>query len=247
MSNKGLDQTRLRALEAAFLKSQSTAAAGEFAAAVMHEINNPLEAITNLSYLVGQYADDAVSVSHFNQLLGEEVTKVTRIAHRTLGFYKAPHVLEVVDMRVIADAAIRVHDKRISDKELILLKDAPHEAPIKAHSGEMLQVLSNLLSNAIDALPKKGTIRIRIRRNREHVHVTLADDGHGIPSELRRRIFDPFFTTKGERGTGLGLAISKSIIDRHSGRMQLRSSVRSGRSGTTFKITLPSSPATIAR
>jgi signal transduction histidine kinase len=245
MSEKRLDETHLRALEATCLKSQSNAAAGEFAAAVMHEINNPLEAITNLSYLIGQYANDASSVSHFNKLLSEELAKVTRIAHRTLGFYKAPHVLEVVDMRVIADAAIHVHDKKISDKELILLKDAPHEAPIRAHSGEMLQVLSNLLSNAIDALPKNGSIRIRIRRKHESVHVTLADDGHGIPNELLRRIFEPFFTTKGERGTGLGLAISKSIIERHSGRMQLRSSVRSGRSGTTFRITLPSIPAKI--
>jgi signal transduction histidine kinase len=141
-----------------------------------------------------------------------------------------------VDVRTIADAAIRVHNSKISVKRLRLLKDAPHEAIIKAHTGEMLQVLSNHLSNAIDALPMNGTIRIRIRRVNDSVQLTLADDGHGIPNDLICRIFEPFFTTKGEHGTGLGLAISKSIIERHSGCMRIRSSVRSGRSGTTFEL-----------
>jgi signal transduction histidine kinase len=104
------------------------------------------------------------------------------------------------------------------------------------HAGELLQVLSNLLSNSIDAPPLNGRLTIRVRKIKREVHLMVADDGHGIPETIRQRIFHPFFTTKKEHGTGLGLAISKSIVERHNGRIRARSSVRSGISGTAFRV-----------
>ena len=106
-------------------------------------------------------------------------------------------------------------------------------------TGEVLQVLSNIVKNALDALPDGGTLRLRLRRHRGEVEFVIADNGEGIPKEHPDGIFQPFFTTKGESGTGLGLSLSKAIVERYSGKMRIRSSVRPGKSGTAFKIRLP--------
>jgi signal transduction histidine kinase len=103
----------------------------------------------------------------------------------------------------------------------------------------MLQVFSNLIANAIDALPEKGILCVRVNRCAEEAHVTVADNGPGIPAVILPRIFDPFFTTKKENGTGLGLSISKSIIEKHHGRIRSRSTTRPSRNGTTFRISFP--------
>jgi signal transduction histidine kinase len=143
-----------------------------------------------------------------------------------------------IDLAALADAALRVHHPKLSAKQPKLVKDIPAGALIIGHAGEMLQVLSNLLSNSIDALSPDGRITIRVRKHHAKVHLTVVDDGHGIPETIRRNIFDPFFTTKKEQGTGLGLSISKSIIERHKGTIRIRSSVRPGKSGTAFRISL---------
>lgn len=103
----------------------------------------------------------------------------------------------------------------------------------------MLQVLSNLIVNALDALPASGTLHLRLRKSEGKVHFLIAGNGHGIPAENLQSIFQAFFTTKEERGTGLGLALVKKIVERHDGTIRLRSSIREGRKGTAFKISLP--------
>ncbi len=109
----------------------------------------------------------------------------------------------------------------------------------EGYTGEMLQVVSNLIVNALDALPEDGVLYLRLRKRRGQVEFVIADNGHGIPPDHGDTIFQPFFTTKGDGGTGLGLALSKRIIERHNGRIRVRSSVRPGKSGTAFKISLP--------
>lgn len=216
-------------------RDQGLAAADHFAATVMHEINNPLEAMANLAYLVHEDAEQPGKVRQYIRLLEEQLALVRGIAQQTLGFYRLP--LKPIDMVGVAEAAIRMHERKISTKELRLLKTLPADALVMAHAGEMLQVISNLVGNALDALPPNGALSIRIRRCETEVHVTVADNGHGIPDTILAQIFEPFFTTKQEQGTGLGLSISKSIIERHNGRT--RSSVRPDRNGTTFRISLP--------
>ena len=230
---------RWREIEGALLRSQTVAAAGQYAAAIMHEINNPLETICNLSYLLKLQADDPARVREYSGQIAEQLTTVIRIAHRTLSFYRPPDTKEAIDLAALAEAALRVHQQKLATKHAKLLKDIPADAVVIGHAGELLQVLSNLLSNSIDALSPNGRLAIRVRKSRGEVHLTIADDGHGIPEVIRQRVFEPFFTTKKEHGTGLGLAISKAIVERHKGRIRARSSVRSGMSGTAFRVSLP--------
>ena len=230
---------RWREIEGALLRSQTVAAAGQYAAAIMHEINNPLETICNLSYLLKVEADDPARVREYSGQIAEQLTTVIRIAHRTLSFYRPPDTKEAIDLAALAEAALRVHQQKLATKHAKLLKDIPADAVVIGHAGELLQVLSNLLSNSIDALSPNGRLAIRVRKSRGEVHLTIADDGHGIPEVIRQRVFEPFFTTKKEHGTGLGLAISKAIVERHKGRIRARSSVRSGMSGTAFRVSLP--------
>jgi signal transduction histidine kinase len=220
-------------------RSQGMAVAGQFAVSIMHEINNPLEAVCNLNYLLGADPQNTERAREYSRLMEEQLKTITMIAQRTLNFYRSIDTVEETAIAAVADAALRVHQKKILMKRIALYKSLASDAMATVHAGELLQVLSNLIANAVDALPENGRLHLRIRRRREEVHITIADDGHGIPEAVHSRIFDPFFTTKKERGTGLGLAISKAIVEKHKGRIRSRSSVRSGRSGTAFRIILP--------
>jgi signal transduction histidine kinase len=239
MSHRRQDAESWRKIEGALLRSQTIAAAGQYAAAIMHEINGPLETICNLSYLLKVEANHPVRVRDYSSQIAEQLATVVRIAHRTLSFYRPPGTQEAIDLAALAEAALRVHQPKLAAKRGNLLKDIPSDVVVIGHAGELLQVLSNLLSNSIDALPPNGRLAIRVRKSQGEVHLMVADDGHGIPENIRPRIFEPFFTTKKNHGTGLGLAISKSIIERHKGRIRARSSVRSGISGTAFRVSLP--------
>jgi signal transduction histidine kinase len=220
-------------------RSQGMAVAGQFAVSIMHEINNPLEAVCNLNYLLGADPQNTERAREYSRLMEEQLKTITMIAQRTLNFYRSMDTVEETAIAAVADAALRVHQKKILMKRIALFKSLASDAMATVHAGELLQVLSNLIANAVDALPENGRLHLRIRRRPEEVHITIADDGHGIPEAVHSRIFDPFFTTKKERGTGLGLAISKAIVEKHKGRIRSRSSVRSGRSGTAFRIILP--------
>ena len=233
------EQERWQELEEALRRSERLAAAGQYSAAIMHEINNPLETISNLAYLAREEADDAAKVREYMTQLEAELANVIRIAKQTLGFYGPAEALRPVNLAEVAESALLVHGRRLSAKKVRLVKRLINQATVKIHPGEMLQVLSNLIANAVDALPEKGTLAIRLRKSENEVHLMIVDDGHGIPAPLIDRVFEPFFTTKQDRGTGLGLALSKAIVERHKGRIRTRSSVIQGRSGTAFRISLP--------
>jgi signal transduction histidine kinase len=216
------------------------AVAGQFAAVVMHEINGPLEAVTNLNYLIQQDADNVGLVRQYCQLIEEQLLSLTQLSRQTLSFYRSAETKEVVAISTLAEAALRVHQKKIFSKQIQIRRSLPPDVTAEVNPGGMLQVISNLVANAIDALPNEGTLQVRVKRCTQEVRIIVADNGHGIPDPIRARIFDPFFTTKRERGTGLGLAISKAIVEKHQGRIRTRSSTRTPRSGTIFRISLPS-------
>jgi len=219
---------------------RSFAVAGQFAAVVMHEINGPLEAITNLNYLIQQDTNNADLVGKYSQLIEEQLVSLTQLSRQTLSFYRSQETREVVAMSTLAEAALRVHQKKIFAKQIRIRRSLPSDVTAEVNPGEMLQVISNLVSNAIDALPEEGILQVRVKRCTQEVRIIVADNGSGIPDPVRARIFEPFFTTKRERGTGLGLAISKAIVEKHRGRIRTRSSTRTPRSGTIFRISLPS-------
>jgi signal transduction histidine kinase len=178
-------------IEQVLRESESRAVAGQFSAAIMHEINNPLEAISNLAYLVEGEADNPVKVREYIALLQGEVANVIRIARQTLSFHKPSDVRLPVNLTEVAESALRVHERRIAAKKVRLVKDLADEFRIEVHPGEMLQVFSNLLGNALDAFPDNGTLHLRFRKRDDQVHVTVADDGSGIPQEIFSRVFTP--------------------------------------------------------
>jgi len=226
-------------VEEALRKIQGLATAGQYAAMIVHDINNPLEAASNLAYLLQGDANDPQKVREYARLLEEQLAVIADISRRTFDYYRNTEDLKAIDLVEIANAAFRIHEHKILGKDLRVRKILPERVLVRAHAGELLQVLANLLANALDALPKTGTLSLKIRKCDKEVHLLVVDNGHGIPEESLAKIFDPFFTTKGAQGTGLGLAISKSIIERHHGKIRARSCVRTGRSGTAFRITLP--------
>jgi signal transduction histidine kinase len=206
----------------------------------MHEINGPLEAVTNLNYLIQQDVDNAGLVRQYSQLIEEQLLNLTKLSRQTLSFYRSEETREVVAISTLAEAALRVHQRKIFAKQIKIRKSLPSDATAEVNAGDMLQVISNLVANAIDALPEEGVLQVRVKRCTREVRIIVADNGPGIPDPIRARIFDPFFTTKRERGTGLGLAISKTIVEKHQGRIRTRTSTRPPRSGTIFRISLPS-------
>ena len=123
--------------------------------------------------------------------------------------------------------------------EIQLVRDMCDGAILTVRTGEILQVISNLMGNALDALPQRGTLSIRIRKRFDRIRLIVADNGHGISPDNLGRLFQPFFTTKNDQGNGLGLALSRKIVERHGGSIRVRSSTHPGRSGTTFRVDIP--------
>lgn len=228
------------------LRNQELAVAGQYAAMVMHEINNPLEAVTNLNYLIQSEAEDPERVREFSTMLEEQLVALRKISKQTLSFYRSPETIEAIAVSALVEAALRIHQSRIATKQIRLLKRLPADITVEVHAGDLLQVLSNLVANAVDALPVKGVLGLSVKRDAQAIHVTVADNGPGIPAVILTKVFDPFFTTKKERGTGLGLAISKAIVEKHQGRIRGRSSTRPSRTGTAFRISIPLNVRSIA-
>jgi signal transduction histidine kinase len=233
------DETKWIGLRETLRQSQSLAVAGQFAATVMHEINNPLEAISNLNYLLQGDAHNPELVLRYSQQIDEQLLVLNRIARQSLSFYRPGEEKSPVAAASLAEAALRIHWKSIAAKRIHLNIRLANDVTMNVHPGEMLQVISNLISNAVDALPIEGALYLRGRRSCCDVSLLVADAGPGIPDSIVQKIFDPFFTTKQNRGTGLGLAISKAIVEKHQGKIRTRSSTRPGRSGTAFRISLP--------
>jgi signal transduction histidine kinase len=232
-------QAKLATAAESLQKSDERATAGRLALEVMHEIRNPLEALGNLVYLTLRNADDPAEVRKYMHLAGEQMALVNQIASQTLAFARTSQSPRAVDLVGLAEAALRIHQRTITEKKVHLVKELPEGIVAEVHTGQMLQVISNVIVNALDALPEDGTLCLRMRKRDDEVQFVIADNGHGIPKEHCSEIFKPFFTTKEGNGTGLGLALSKNIVDRHRGKIRMRSSVRPGKSGTTFKISIP--------
>jgi signal transduction histidine kinase len=229
---------QLKIAEESLQRYEKLAIAGRYAGAVMHEVNNPLEAIGNLVYLTKNRPDDSLQVREHMQLIEFQLTRLGEITRKSLAFYREsePTTFDLVD---IAESAIRLHLSGLPAGRLNVIKEFPKKATVHGREGELLQVLSNLFLNALDALPEQdANFRLRIRIVGQRVQMVIADNGHGIPTSVRARLFKPFATGK-SKGTGIGLWLSKQIMDRHSGTIRFRSSQRSGKSGTVFLLTIP--------
>jgi len=209
-----------------------------------HEINNPLEAVTHLIYLLQHNASLDPEAREYAQLAADEVNRIGHIAKQALGFYREAAAPTEVNISDLLRDVVQLYAAGAQNKTVKLAAELESEATVPAFPGEMRQVFSNLIVNAVDAVPRGGTVKARVKDGRNWrtqargIRVLVADNGPGIPANLRHRIFEPFFTTKGERGTGVGLWVSEGVVQKHSGSIRLKSST--GRShGTTFSVFLP--------
>jgi signal transduction histidine kinase len=236
-----LDRTAIMLRE-----NQKLITIGRLAASIAHEINNPLESITNILYLLGEEKGLSSSVTGYVALAQRELDRVAQISRQTLKFSRETTGPVHAHIDELLEEVLALYNRRILDKNLRIERqyDCPDEAVV--YPGEMRQVLSNLVTNAVEASSMNGRLHLRIRCTRSWtdpgvrgVRVSVGDNGSGIPPEVQTRLGEPFFTTKGQRGTGLGLWVTRSIIQRYGGEIQLRSSVRPDRHGTVFSIFLP--------
>lgn len=235
---------RLRA-EEALRHSEKLAATGRLAAGIAHEINNPLEAISNAIYLARSTSSSSETAMYL-KVADEELGRVAQITKQTLGFYRETASPGIVRLSNILDDLLSLYERKFQTKGLAVRKQYRGEFEIWGLEGELRQVFANQIANAIYAMPQNGSLTIRIRKSRSwnNSHqlgttVTLVDTGSGISLESLARIFDPFFTTKQDVGNGLGLWITHDIVTRHGGRIRVRSNTRPGFSGTIFTTFLP--------
>jgi two-component system CheB/CheR fusion protein len=238
--------------ETALIKSEKLAAAGRLAATLAHEINNPLQAVANLVDLWARTPGlDAQGRAHA-EMAESELRRVSHLTQQSLSFYRDSASPIPVNVEESLDSVLSIYEKRIDAKGIhVTRRYQSSGTTIKAYPGELRQVFTTLLLNAMEAVDTGGTITVRTRKGSHSnnpairgVRVSISDDGIGIPAANIPRIFEPFFTTKGENGTGLGLWVASGIVDRSGGSILTRSSVHPSRHGTCFSIFLPAKPAT---
>ncbi len=248
------DVTERKQAEAALLeqdqrlrKAEKMAAAGQLAASMAHEINNPLSSVTNVLYLLkihvhlDSFARDLVTTASM------ELTRVSRIVKQSLSYHRIGATAGHFDLGELVSDSLQILRGRLEQSGVQLTQKVEGRLSALGFSGEIRQVIDNLLLNALDAMPGGGRLSIAVRKSsdwtnhdREGVRLTIADSGCGIPRDIRSRIFEPFFTTKAEKGTGLGLWVLQGIISKHEGAISVRSSDIKGKSGTVISVFLPS-------
>ena len=242
----GVDVTERRRAERALMQAEKLAAVGRLASSIAHEINNPLESVTNLLYLAAHSAGVTAEVADYLEVAERELRRVSVIANQTLKFYKQTSRPGRAHCEEMFDSVLSIFQGRLANTQIRVEKRKRTTQPVLCFEGEIRQVLSNLIGNAIDAmLGRGGRLLLRSREGtdwssgRRGLVFTVADEGEGIRGADLKRIFEPFFTTKGAGGNGLGLWVSQEIVERHTGVIRVRSSKRQGRSGTVFSLFLP--------
>ena len=243
------DVTAHKKLEATLRTTERLASVGRLAATVAHEINNPLEAVTNLIYIARQDPDLPEGARTCLVAADEELQRISHIARQTLGFYRDTSHPVWISVSESVDEVLAVYERRFRYKGISVRLDIPADLRICVLRGEFKQILSNLVSNAIDASKQDQPVHIRARLSQhpatgaKGMRLTVADYGTGISPEYRHRIFTPFFTTKKDVGTGLGLWIVKDLLEKRGGTISCRSRAAdsaSGKpSGTVMMIFVP--------
>jgi PAS domain S-box-containing protein len=243
-----MDTSDRKRSEEALRKTEKLAATGRLAASIAHEINNPLEAITNLLYLLSNHADLQEPASSYVQMAEHEVRRISEITQQTLRFYRQSTLPARANLGELLDSVLTLNQGRLRNLGITVEKGYDADTSLYCFAGELRQVFANLIGNAIDAMPGGGRLVLRARRSRDWndpsrlgVRFQVADTGSGMTPEVRKHIFEPFFTTKEVTGTGLGLWVSSEIVVKHKGSVRVRShsDKLGGQSGTIFELFFP--------
>lgn len=225
-------------------KTEKMAAAGQLAASLAHEINNPLSSVTNALYLLKEDRDLHEQAHSLAETASNELARVSRIVKQSLSYYRVGTVPKLFDLSAIVEESLQIFTEKFQRKSLAVGRKIVPHANIMGFADEVRQVIDNLLLNAVEASSSGGRLAISVRPSRnwathqKGVRLTIADTGSGIPKEVLPRIFEPFFTTKAEKGTGLGLWVVRGIVAKHDGTIAVRS-CEGRRSGTAITILWP--------
>jgi PAS domain S-box-containing protein len=242
------DITERVRMREAFIESEKLAATGRMAAAIAHEINNPLAAVTNLAYLINTNENLDSSGRACSEMLLKEIHRVSNVAKRSLTFFRDTGKPANFDLAMTLEAVLDLNRPLFAQKGIMVRREYASSYVVFGSSAEMNQVFSNLIRNAIDAVAPGGTIRVRARAaDGGRWRFSIADNGHGIPPNAREKLFRPFVTTKGTTGNGLGLWISRGIVEKHGGRISARSVFYSGGTWTVFSVVLPARSSEVAK
>jgi PAS domain S-box-containing protein len=240
--NTDVTQTRLQ--DEALRKSEKLAAVGQLASSIAHEINNPLESITNLLYLIRQ-SESMEDVQEYARLAQDELARVTEITLQTLRFHRQHSKPIAVDIAELLDAVMALYTGRMLVRNIVIVMKLNPAPKVLCLEGEIRQVVNNLVRNALDAMSTGGSLLVRMhvqsnwRTGRKGVRITVADTGEGISQQIQSHLFEPFQTTKELTGTGLGLWVSNGIVEKHGGRIWVRTRREPGSHGTVFTVWLP--------
>ena len=242
------DVTARVEFEAALRESEKLAAVGRLASSIAHEINNPLESVTNLLYLA-RTVEDPGETMRYLAMADKELQRVAQITSQSLRFYKQSSRAQAISAVEMIHSVLDLYESRAENSQVTMERRDRSKQLVVCLESEIRQVLNNLVRNAIDAMHGRGgrlLIRSRDatdwRTGVRGVVMTIADTGSGISANTRHNLFKPFFTTKGLAGTGLGLWVSAEIVARHQGRLTVRSRQRPELSGTVFQFFLPLQP-----
>lgn len=238
------DITVVKQSQEALRRADKLASAGRMAAAMAHEINNPLQAVTNL-HLLMKGEDLPAGTREFLSLAEKELRRIAHITQQHLHFYRESSKPVPVNITQIIDEVVAIRQIQHSWPSAHIVCEQRASATVLGFPGEMRQLFANLLANCVEA----GATHMRIRvtaiyscrddAKRQYVRVTVADNASGIPLSCRARIFEPFFTTKGEKGSGLGLWVCRGIVARHDGSIRFRTSTRASDHGTAISVSFP--------
>ena len=228
-------------LEKSLLQAEKIAATGRMAATIAHEINNPLEAIVNLHYLLRPMISDPDGVNYLNSI-ESELARVSHIAKQTLGYYRETAFALSTSLAELVLHAITIYEPRCTAAGIEIRRFLDSSRKIMLRRGEMMQVISNLISNSIYAMPAGGILSLSVndaKRAGDGVMLTIQDDGVGISADSLPKVFDAFFTTRSTVGTGIGLFVTKQLVEGHGGQIEIESTNDAEKHGTIVRVFLP--------
>ncbi len=239
------DVTQRRQTEQTLRSSERLTLAGRLSATIAHEIRNPLDTVSNLVYLL-QHDNPKPAQAQYLAMAGEEVARIAQITSQLLTFHRESRNPVAVNVTEVLESVLTVFAPQIRQNHIEVVRRLDTDKSVRGFPGELRQVFSNLVGNAIEVIPRGGKLLLHSRESSllsdpsvSGLRVTILDNGPGIPAGVRRNLFAPFYTTKGEKGTGLGLWISRSIVEKHEGTIYFVSRTTNGNSGTAFSVFLP--------
>jgi signal transduction histidine kinase len=236
---------QLHERERALIESEKLAVVGRLASSIAHEINNPLEAITNLAFLARQ-SSEPKEIREYLQTAEEELHRISAIASQALRFHRQATCPQMIDSAKLVEGVLTLLQREIAQSSIRISGRARAQCHFQCFEGEIRQIMGNLIGNALDAIGgSRGQLSWRTASGRNWstgqsgAVITTGDTGTGMADETRANLFNAFFTMKGHTGTGLGLWVARQIVDRHRGALRVRSSQTAAHHGTVFRLFLP--------